>query len=140
MLTKLFLLPLFLHVILIFIVGTRLLSARMKAVRNGSAKMHEVSVDSGAWPRKVKLLGNNFDSQFDMPMLWYAISALVVALQIVDTIFVAFTWIFFLTRVAHSYVHTGSNSVPSRMRIFIFGFVILIAMWAWLGVQLFFVR
>jgi hypothetical protein len=140
MLTKLFLLPLFLHVILIFIVGTRLLSARMKAVRNGSAKMHEVSVDSGAWPRKVKLLGNNFDSQFDMPMLWYAISALVVALQIVDTIFVAFTWIFFLTRVAHSYVHTGSNYVPSRMRIFIFGFVILIAMWAWLGVQLFFVR
>jgi hypothetical protein len=140
MLTKLFLLPLFLHVILIFVVGTNMLSARVKSVRNGSAKMHEIAIDSGAWPRKVKLIGNNFDNQFDTPTLWYAVSALVVALQTVDTVFVALTWVFILTRIAHSYVHTGSNNVPSRMRIFLFGLFVLGAMWAWLGVQLFLVR
>ncbi len=140
MLTKLFLLPLFLHLILIFWVGTRMLKARVKAIRGGTAKMSEIASDSSAWPRKVKLLGNNFDSQFDTPTLWYAVSALVVALQMVDLAFIALSWIFILTRYAHSFVHTGNNDVPSRMRIFMFGLFTVAAMWFWLGVQLFFMR
>lgn len=140
MLVKLFLIPLFLHVVLIFWVGTRLLRARVKAIRGGTAKMSEIAADSGAWPRKVRLLGNNFDSQFDTPTLWYAVTALVVALQMVDLFFVALSWIFILTRYAHSYVHTGNNDVPSRMRIFLFGLFTVAAMWAWMGVQIFFVR
>jgi hypothetical protein len=140
MFIKLFLLPLFLHVVLIFWVGTRTLSARMKAIRNGSAKMSEIAVDSGAWPRKVRLLGNNFDSQFDTPTLWYAVSALVVALQMVDLAFIALSWIYIVTRFAHSIVHTGNNHVPSRMRIFLFGLFTLGAMWVWLGLQLFLAR
>jgi hypothetical protein len=140
MFIKLFLLPLFLHVFLIFWVGTRLLSARIRAVRNGSAKISEIASDSGAWPRKVRLLGNNFDNQFDTPTLWYAASALVVALQMVDLAFIAMSWIFILTRFAHSFVHTGNNDVPARMRIFLFGLFTLGAMWLWLGIRLFLAR
>lgn len=140
MFTKLFLLPMFLHVILIFWVGTRMLSARIKAIRNGSAKLSEIAADSGAWPRKVRLLGNNFDSQFDTPTLWYAVSALVVALQLVDLVFIALSWVFILARYAHSFVHTGNNDVPSRMRIFLFGLFTVGAMWVWMGVKLFLVR
>jgi hypothetical protein len=140
MTTKLFLLPLFLHVLLILWVGSRSLSARVKSVRNGSAKMHEISADSGAWPRKVRLLGNNFDNQFESPTLWYGVVPLVVALQFVDMVFVGLSWMFLLTRVAHSYVHTGSNYVPSRMRIYLFGLFTLVLMWTWLATQLFIVR
>lgn len=140
MLVKLFLLPLFLHVVLIFWVGTRLLRARIRAIRGGSAKMSEIASDSAAWPRKVKLLGNNFDNQFDTPTLWYAVTALVVALQMVDLAFVVLSWIFIMTRIAHSIVHTGNNYVPSRMRIFIFGLFTVGAMWTWMGIQLFLVR
>jgi hypothetical protein len=137
---KLFLLPLFLHVILIIWVGTRTLSSRIRAIRNGSAKMSEISLDSNAWPRKVKLLGNNFDNQFDTPTLWYAVSAFIVALQFVDMVFVCLSWLFVLSRFAHSYVHTGNNEVPSRMRIFLLGFLTLVVMWLWFGIQLFLVR
>jgi hypothetical protein len=140
MLLKLFLLPLFLHVVMILWVGSLSLSARIKAVRNGSAKMHEIAADSSAWPRKVRLLGNNFDNQFQSPMLWYGVSAMVVALQMVDTVFVGLSWMFLLTRMAHSYVHTGSNYVPSRMRIYLFGLGNLVLMWAWLALQLFLFR
>ena len=140
MLLKLFLLPLFLHLVLILWVGSLTLSARIKAVRNGSAKMHEIAMDTGAWPRKVRLLGNNFDNQFQSPMLWYGVSAMIVALQMVDTVFVGLSWMFLLTRVAHSYVHTGSNYIPSRMRIYLFGFATLVLMWAWLALQLFLFR
>jgi hypothetical protein len=138
--TKLVFLPLFLHVVLIFWVGTRMLNARVRAVRNGSAKISEISADSGAWPRRVRLLGNNFDNQFDTPMLWYAASALVIALQLEDLIFIALSWIFILTRFAHSLVHTGSNDVLVRMRIFLFGLFTLGVMWVWLGIRLFLVR
>jgi hypothetical protein len=140
MLVKLFLLPLFLHVVLIFWVGTRLLRARVKAIRGGSAKMSEIAIDSSAWPRKVRLLGNNFDNQFDTPVLWYAVTALVVALQMVDLVFITLSWIYILTRYAHSIAHTGNNHVPSRMRIFLFGFFSVGAMWTWMGIQLFLVR
>ncbi len=140
MLLKLFLLPLFLHLVLILWVGSLTLSARIKAVRNGSAKMHEIAMDTGAWPRKVRLLGNNFDNQFQSPMLWYGVSAMIVALQMVDTVFVGLSWMFLLTRIAHSYVHTGSNYIPSRMRIYLFGFATLVLMWAWLALQLFLFR
>jgi hypothetical protein len=140
MITKLFLLPLFLHIVLIYWVGTRLLVARVKAVRNGSAKMSEIAADSGAWPRKIRQLGNNFDNQFDTPTLWYAVSALVIAMQMVDWVFVVFSWIVLFSRFAHSLVHTGSNDVPPRMRIFLFGFFTLTAMWVWFAIQVFLMR
>lgn len=137
MTTKLFLLPLFLHVVLVLWVGSRSLRARISAVRNGTAKLNEISTDSSAWPRKVRQLGNNFDNQFDTPMLWYGAAGLLVALNLVDMIFVGLSWMFLLTRIAHSIVHTGENDVPTRMRIFLFGFWVLVLMWTWFGIKLF---
>ncbi len=137
MTTKLFLLPLFLHVVLVLWVGSRSLRARISAVRDGTAKLNEISTDSSAWPRKVRQLGNNFDNQFDTPMLWYGAAGLIVALNLVDMIFVGLSWMFLLTRIAHSIVHTGENDVPTRMRIFLFGFWVLVLMWTWFGIKLF---
>ncbi len=134
-LTKLLLLPLFIHVLLIFIVGVRSLRARVKAVKTGSAKLHEIAIDSGAWPARVKKHADNFDNQFQTPMLWYSACAFIVVLKLEDTLFVALSWMFLLTRIAHSYVHTTTNSVPPRMRIFLLGFITLMTMWAWLAVK-----
>jgi hypothetical protein len=136
-LTKLLLLPLFMHVLLIFFVGIRSLRARIKAVKSGSAKLHEIATDSGAWPARVKKHGDNFDNQFETPMLWYSACALIVALKLEDTVFAALSWMFLLTRLAHSYVQTTHNNVPSRMRIFLLGFFTLIVMWTWLAMKLF---
>jgi hypothetical protein len=129
LLTKLLLLPLLLHVLLTLFVGVRTLQARYKAVRRGQTKLDDIATDSSAWPSRVKKLGNNFDNQFQTPLFWYGVCALVVALKLEDYLFVALSWMFLLSRLAHSYVHTTHNDVPSRMRIFLFGFAILIMMW-----------
>jgi hypothetical protein len=134
--TKLLLLPLVLHVLLTLYVGQKTLRARIKAVRSGQVKLHEVSTDTYAWPRRVRQLGNNFDNQFQTPMLWYGVCALIVALKLEDAAFSAMSWMFLLTRMAHSYVHITHNDVPTRMRIFLFGFAILVLMWVWFGVKL----
>ncbi len=136
-LTKLMLLPLFVHVALIFVVGQRSLRARIKSVTTGTTKLSDIATNSGAWPSRVKKLGDNFDNQFETPMLWYAACSLVVALKLEDHVFVGLSWLFLLTRLIHSYVQTTSNEVPSRMRIFLAGFLTLLMMWGWLAVKLF---
>jgi hypothetical protein len=136
-LTKLMLLPLFAHLALILIVGQRSLRARIKSVTTGTTKLSDIATNSGAWPSRVKKLGDNFDNQFETPMLWYAVCGLIVALKLEDMVFVVLSWLFLLTRLVHSYVHTTSNDVPSRMRVFLAGFLTLLLMWTWLAVKLF---
>jgi hypothetical protein len=136
-LTKLLLLPLLLHVLLTLGVGIRSLQARIKAVRRGTTKLDEIATDSNAWPSRVKKLGNNFDNQFQTPMFWYGVCALIVALKLEDYVFVALSWMFLLSRLAHSFVQTTHNDVPSRMRVFLFGFAAVILMWLWFGLKFF---
>ncbi len=137
---KLLLLPLFLHIVLIYFIGSRMLRARIKSVRSGETKLSDISVDTSEWPRRVKALGNNFDNQFDLPTLWYAVCALLVSLQLVDIVQVTLSWIFLLSRFAHTAIHIGNNDVRSRMRVYLAGFFVILAMWAWFGVRLFVAR
>lgn len=134
---QLLLLPLFLHVLLITVVGYVSVRARIRSVRAGETRLKDIALGNDAWPNRVRQLGNNFDNQFDVPMLWYACSALVVATGFADWIAVALSWAFFVARLAHTLVHTGSNYVPTRMRIFLVGFAVVFAMWAWFGLRLF---
>jgi hypothetical protein len=136
-LTKLLLLPLLLHVLLTAFVGVRTLQARYRAVRRGQTKLDDIATDANAWPSRVKKLGNNFDNQFQTPLFWFGLCALVVALKLEDYLFVALSWMFLLSRLAHSYVHTTHNDVPSRMRLFLFGFAVLFVMWLWFALKFF---
>lgn len=136
MIVKLLLLPLCLHVLLITYVGLRTVTARIKSVVSGETKLPRVATNSGAWPERIKQLGNNFDNQFDTPLLWYGAVAFVLILKFEDWLFVALSWAFLATRILHSLIHIGSNNVPLRMRVFLVGFAVLFAMWTWFAVRL----
>ena len=38
-------------------------------------------------------------------------------------------WIFVLARLAHAYIHTTSNHVPTRFNVFAVGVLVLLLMW-----------
>ena len=38
-------------------------------------------------------------------------------------------WLFVLARIAHAYVHTTSNHVPTRFNVFAVGMLVLLSMW-----------
>ncbi len=134
---QLLLLPLFLHVVLITAVGCISLRARIRSVRSGETRLKDIALGNDAWPNKVRQLGNNFDNQFDVPMLWYACCALLIVTGFVDWVAITLSWGFLVARLAHTLIHTGSNFVPTRMRLFIGGFGIVFVMWAWFGLRLF---
>ena len=136
-LTQFLLLPLFLHVLLITAVGFVSVRARIRSVRGGKTRLKDIALGTAAWPDKVRQLGNNFDNQFDVPMLWYACCALLLSTGLTDWVAVILSWLFLVARVAHTLIHTGSNYVPTRMRIFLAGFAVVFAMWAWFGLRLF---
>jgi hypothetical protein len=135
---KLMVLPLLLHVLLTTWIGVRSFNARYAAARAGKAKLPLIETDPAGWPRDVRLIGNNFDNQFQSPMLWYALVAIVLALGLEDSIFAAFGWMFLVTRAAHLQVHVRGGQVPLRARIYFTGFLTIVCMWLWLAARLFF--
>ncbi len=129
--------PLFVHVALTLFVGLRTISFRIATVMKGETKLQDIALNSNNWPPHVKKWGNNFDNQFDVPTVWYALSALIVATAKIDLAFIILSWLFVASRLAHSYIHTGSNFIRYRMYAFLAGFAILMFMWAWFAIRLF---
>jgi hypothetical protein len=134
---KWLLLPLFLHIALISFVGVRSVRARISSVVGGETKIDNIALNSGAWPADVRKIGNNFDNQFQVPMLWYGVCALLLVTQKADWIGVALSWAFLIARVWHSAIHIGTNYVPLRMRVFLGSFVAVFLMWVWFALRLY---
>ena len=66
-----------------------------------------------------------------------AIVALIIATGLADAAFVVLAWLFVLSRLAHSYIHLGSNYPPHRLYAFAAGLAVLGAMWLWFAVRLY---
>jgi hypothetical protein len=136
-LTQMLLAPLFIHVAMTAIIGLLALRARVAAVKGGRARVKEIATSNGGWPADVRKISNNFDNQFQTPMLWYAACALLIAMGLVDGVSVGLSWLFLASRIAHTAIHTGRNVVMHRLAAFLVGYAALIAMWAWFGIRLF---
>ena len=135
--TQWLLLPALVHVALVFFVGARLGRARFKAARSGAVKVNDIAVDGTKWPDDVKKIVNNFQNQFEVPVLFHALLPLLLVTGLADAVAVVLAWIFAASRIVHSYIHIGSNIVIRRFRAFLLGFIVVVLMWAWFGLRLY---
>jgi hypothetical protein len=131
------LLPVFLHVLLTLALGVILGLVRRNALKDGKARVREVMLDTHQWPDHVRKLANNFDSQFQLPMLWYLGVVFTLILGLADIVAVVLSWAFLLARIAHSYVHIGRNILAQRFFVYVMGATILSLYWLWLALQVF---
>ncbi len=131
------LIPVFLHFLLVTLVGIRMGQARFKSVRSGETKRADIVLDSRKWPDRLRQLSNNFDNQFQAPMAWYACVAFLIATAFVDQVQVVLTFGFLVSRVIHSFIHVTTNKLPDRFYAFIAGLFCLFAMWAWFALRLY---
>ncbi|WP_373504430.1 MAPEG family protein [Aestuariivirga sp.] len=135
--TQWLLLPAFAHVALVFFTGFRMGRARFSAARAGQVKVKDIAVDNSRWPEDVKKIANSYQNQFEVPMLYYALLPLLLVTGLADWMAVALSWVFVASRTVHAFIHQGSNNVLPRFRMFVFGFFIVVAMWAWFGLRLY---
>ena len=137
--TQLLLLPAFLHVGLIMVLAARMGRGRVRAVRSGAVRVKDIALDGSRWPEDIRKLANNYQSQFEIPMLYYAALALLLATGLADWLAIALSWIFVGTRIIHTAIHTGGNVMVRRFYAFAAGFACLALMWAWFGLRLFWI-
>jgi hypothetical protein len=131
------LLPVFLQVALIAYLGLRLSSGRVGSARSGETRMKDVALDNSRWPDRLRQIGNNFDNQFQLPTIWYAGIAFLLITGLADGVSIILSWLFMVSRLMHSAIHTGSNVVVRRFYAFVAGFICVLAIWIWFGVRLF---
>ena len=103
--------------------------SRIGALKSGQVKMADVALGQFNWPTKTQQISNNFNSQFQLPVLFYVLTLLEIVLHQADFLFVVLAWLFVLSRVVHTYIHTGTNYVRHRFNAFAAGVFILMAMW-----------
>ena len=123
------LLPVFVQVALTFALLVWMGRARMSSVRRGETKVRDIALRQPAWPAQATQISNCFDSQLQLPLLFYILVILAWVTRQADLIFVVMAWIFVLARLAHAYVHTTSNHVPTRFWVFAVGMLVLLLMW-----------
>lgn len=122
-------------VVLTGCVGILLLFRR---VREARAKRIHPQAMSTSTKMAVRLedvqAADNFRNLFEVPVLFYALVAVALAIQQTPSWLVVGAWAFVALRVVHSAIHCTYNKVYHRLVAFAGSFTILMALW----VRLFF--
>ncbi len=80
-------------------------------------------------PEYLAKVTQNYDNLVEMPILFYTVCCLLYASGQVELAQLILAWLYVSSRFIHSYIHTTSNRLLLRLKVFAFGATILIAMW-----------
>jgi hypothetical protein len=123
--------PVFGQVLLTVIVYVLLLAARTRAL-GAAGRQHasgDIAMGRYAWPEDAEKRAHNQRNQFELPVLFYAVTAFALILGAADLTLVVLGWAFVASRVVHAAIHIGPNKVRWRGPAFILGFLLVTAMW-----------
>ena len=135
---NLILLPVFLQVGLTLAVLLIMGMRRQASMGHQKKSIQDMALpDDHDWERPAELAARNFRNQFELPVLFYAVTGFALATRNVDLALFVVAWIFVLSRVVHSAVHLTTNVVIYRGSAYTIGFVALAAMWVVLAADVF---
>jgi len=130
------LIPLFAEVALTIGLLVALARSRIAAVRSGSVKIGDIALGHyDSWPDLPQKLRASYQSQFELPVLFYVLIALALVTGKLDTPLVVSAWVFVATRYAHAYVHVTTNHVPTRFRCFAAGLTVMTLAWLYFATR-----
>ncbi len=92
-------------------------------------KVKDIALDNSRWPEDALKFQNNFNTQYQVPVLWYALLPLLLVTGKADWVAVALSWAFVASRIVHTLIHTGGNVVIRRFQVFVVGFTLVALMW-----------
>ena len=121
--------PLSIHLGLIFFLYAWLTVERKRAAARGEASLDDYRTYDRE-PLRARLIANNIANQFELPVLYYAVTAMLLASPQIPSVQLFLAWIFVGGRIAHSFVHILSPDVALRGNVFTVNFLALFAMWA----------
>lgn len=108
------LLPLFVEVILTFVLWGWLAGVRGRDLTSGGVRRQEIALREPNWSTRALQVSYSFSNQFELPVLFYVLTILAYVTHKAGVAFVVLAWIFVIFRVLHAYIHTTSNEVRIR--------------------------
>ena len=122
--------PVFVQVLLTFVVAVMMAIARTRAIpalrkSDGS----DLALGRVQWPEDAAKRAASYASQFELPVLFYAVVAFALIAKGADLLMIILAWAFVLSRLVHAAIHIGPNRIHWRSPAFGIGLVILLAMW-----------
>jgi hypothetical protein len=79
-------------------------------------------------PRAIARITRNLANQFELPVIFYAVVVLLVALDRVTTIDLVAAWVFVAGRVIHTLVQALTDKVELRGRVFMINFLAVVVL------------
>jgi len=131
------LLPVFVLVGLTFFLLFMTASARTRSLTSGEVKFKDIALGKN-WPDRAAQIGNSFNNQFQLPVLFYVLVAIALPLRHADLVFVLLSWVFVVTRFVHAGVFITSNNVKRRFYAWFAGVLVLLAMWLYFAIRILF--
>ena len=123
------LLPLFVEVILTFVLLFTLAPLRTRNFASGAVRPQDVALREPKWPQRTMQFGYAYANQFELPVLFYVLTILEYITHLAGIVFVALAWVFVIFRILHAYIHVTSNVVRLRGTLFAVSAVVLAIMW-----------
>ena len=120
--------PVILQIMLTLAIYIQLAVAKSQATKAGLVREDRRALHDDAWPDKVLQINNNIRNQFEAPVLFYTLALLLWSIHAVTLSTLLLAAGFVASRLAHAIVHTGSNYVPLRRRLFMSGVLMILAM------------
>ena len=122
--------PIFVLAMLTFMVvfgvgASRLISVRRRQV---NPKLYKLMSGYEA-PDYVQKLTRNLSNLLEIPILFYVLGVLLIALQIEDSTMVDLAWLFVGLRFVHTGIHITYNHTIHRFMVFVTSALTLLAMW-----------
>ena len=124
--------PVLAHMMLIFMLYIYLGVVKSRAVKEGNVDRKKAALNTKAWPEYVVKVSNNLANQFESPILFYMLSIIYFITNNVNGIIILLMSLYVLSRYLHAYIHVTTNYVPCRLKFFLFGVFILLALCLWL--------
>jgi hypothetical protein len=123
--------------LLTFVVMHIMARRRFAAIKSGSLPFGYFRTYRGAEPPDACVqAARHYENLFELPVLFYALIAILLAIPFVDYILLILAWIYVAARSVQAVIHLGSNNVSLRFYSFAFGALVLIAMWIYAIVKL----
>ena len=113
----------------VFLLYAWLTYARTVAVKRGEVDYSSFEFNREE-PAAVARIRLNLANQFELPVIFYELVVLLIALGKVTVVDVVAAWVFVAGRVIHTLVQTLTDNVPLRGRVFMINALAVVALMA----------
>jgi len=123
------LLPLFVEVILTFLLLFWLAPLRARDFSSGKVREEDIALRQPNWSPAALQVAYSYSNQFELPVLFYVLTILAFITHHAGLLFVLLAWVFVIFRLLQAYMHVTSNRVRVRGIFFGISALALAIMW-----------